>query len=123
MAVQVGLSLTWSQTPKTDFLVTRLSLFLTLFAIPLHLFDAYMCGKITMFKVMENNSNLLGFQCVSDFSGKLCCSEDDEEETAAVTDPEGKPVKEKSDASKTTQQTDSKESQVLNTEYVCRKYQ
>ena len=41
--------------------------------------------------------------------------EEEEEETAAITDPEGKPVKDKSDASKTTQQTDSKESQVNTT--------
>ena len=40
--------------------------------------------------------------------------EEDEEE-AAITDPEGKAVKEKSDASKTTQQSDSKDSQVLST--------
>ena len=40
-------------------------------------------------------------------------SDEDEEEKAAILDPEGKPVKEKSDASKTTVQSDSKESQVV----------
>ena len=42
----------------------------------------------------------------------LIFSREDEDLEAGITDPDGKPVKEKSDASKTTQQSDSKDSQV-----------
>ena len=42
-----------------------------------------------------------------------CFSDEDDDEKAAILDPEGKPVKDKSDMSKTTLQSDSKESQVV----------
>ena len=42
-----------------------------------------------------------------------CFSDEEEDEKAAILDPEGKPVKDKSDMSKTTLQSDSKESQVV----------
>ena len=54
MAVQPGWCRTWSETPKTGFLTTRLILFLVRVSV-CNLFSQFDNSSITKFQVLENN--------------------------------------------------------------------